>query len=77
MNTKKIMALTLAALMAAGTTTVAFAATDAGDKKPALVFESTGVYENEDGVLVAGDGEYAPGDTLYFLLEENTNATAD
>ena len=77
MNTKKITALALAALMAAGTTTAAFAATDAGDKKPALVFESTGVYENEDGVLVAGDGEYAPGDTLYFLLEENTNATAD
>ena len=77
MNTKKITALALAALMAAGTTSTAFAGqTDAGDKKPALVFGSTGVYESNDGVLVAGDGEYAPGDTLYFQLDENTNATA-
>ena len=77
MNTKKITALALAALMAAGTTSTAFAGqTDAGDKKPALVFGSTGVYESDDGVLVAGDGEYAPGDTLYFQLDENTNATA-
>ena len=77
MNTKKITALALAALMAAGTTSTAFAGqTDAGDKKPALVFGSTGVYESDDGVLVAGDGKYAPGDTLYFQLDENTNATA-
>ena len=34
------------------------------------------MYESDDGVLVAGDGEYAPGDTLYFQLDENTNATA-
>ena len=77
MNTKKITALALAALMAAGSTATAFAGqTDAGDKKPALVFGSTGVYESDDGVLVAGDDEYAPGDTLYFQLDENTNATA-
>ena len=72
MNTKKIMALTLAALMAAGTTTVAFA--DNATKDRQLEFVDGTIYENVDGVLTVDDGEYAPGDTLYLRLDEYTGA---
>ncbi len=72
MNTKKIMALTLAALMAAGTTTVAFAANATKDRQ--LEFVDGTIYENVDGVLTVDDGEYAPGDTLYLRLDEYTGA---
>ena len=71
MNTKKIMALTLAALMAAGTTTVAFAADISTDKDEALVFDGAAAYEeNDDGLLVLDDGVVNPGDSLYFLLKD-------
>ena len=70
MNTKKIMALTLAALMAAGTTTAAFAA--AGNE---LVFtDATGntLFGEDDGILVKdADNEFAPGDTIYLQLNVN------
>ncbi len=57
MKTKKITALALAALMAAGTTATAFADSDVvnrggdlDDKRP-LTFNDETIYENEDGVL--------------------------
>ncbi len=72
MNTKKIMALTLAALMAAGTTTAAFA--EATKKDQALVFTTAAAYEeNDDGLLVLDDGVVNPGDSLYFLLEDGAD----
>ena len=72
MNTKKITALALAALMAAGTTTVAFA--EATDKDKALVFDGTTVYEeNDDGLLVVTDNIINPGDSLYFLLKDGAH----
>ena len=72
MNTKKITALALAALMAAGTTTVAFA--EATDKDKALVFDGTTVYEeNDDGLLVVTDNIINPGDSLYFLLKDGAD----
>ena len=71
MNTKKIMALTLAALMAAGTTVPAFAADISTDKDEALVFDGAAAYEeNDDGLLVLDDGVVNPGDSLYFLLKD-------
>ena len=72
MNTKKIMALTLAALMAAGTTTAAFA--EATKKDQALVFTTAAAYEeNDDGLLVLDDGVVNPGDSLYFLLKDGAD----
>ena len=72
MNTKKITALALAALMAAGTTTAAFA--EATDKDKALVFDGTTVYEeNDDGLLVVSDNIINPGDSLYFLLKDGAD----
>ena len=71
MNTKKITALALAALMAAGTTVPAFAADISTDKDEALVFDGAAAYEeNDDGLLVLDDGVVNPGDSLYFLLKD-------
>ena len=81
MKTKKITALVLAALMAAGTTATAFADCDvvnAGgnldDKRP-LTFNDETIYENEDGVLTPST-DFRPGDTLYIRLDE-LNANGD
>lgn len=81
MKTKKITALVLAALMAAGTTATAFADSDvvnAGgnldDKRP-LTFNDETIYENEDGVLTPST-DFRPGDTLYIRLDE-LNANGD
>ena len=77
MNTKKITALALAALMAAGTTSTAFA--DLADKDKALVFgDATGktLYGEDDGVIVKdGDNEFNPGDTIYVQLKADKDAT--
>ena len=77
MNTKKITALALAALMAAGTTSTAFA--DLADKDKALVFgDATGktLYGEDDGVIVKdGDNEFNPGDTIYVQLKADGDAT--
>ena len=77
MNTKKITALALAALMAAGTTSTAFA--DAADKDKALVFgDATGktLYGEDDGVIVKdGDNKFNPGDTIYVQLKADGDAT--
>ena len=79
MKTKKITALVLAALMAAGTT--AFADSDVvnrggdlDDKRP-LTFNDETIYENEDGVLTPST-DFRPGDTLYIRLDE-LNANGD
>ena len=73
MNTKKITALALAALMAAGTTVPAFAADISTDKDEALVFDGAAAYEeNDDGLLVLDDGVVNPGDSLYFLLKDGS-----
>lgn len=81
MKTKKITALVLAALMAAGTTATAFADSDVvnrgGDldgKRP-LTFNDETIYENEDGVLTPST-DFRPGDTLYIRLDE-LNANGD
>ena len=69
MNTKKITALALAALMAAGSTATAFA--EAQDKDKALVFNGVVAYEEDDNsVLVEDKDGVAPGDSIYFLLKE-------
>ena len=75
MKTKKITALVLAALMAAGTTATAFADSDVvnrggdlDDKRP-LTFNDETIYENEDGVLTPST-DFRPGDTLYIRLDE-------
>ena len=75
MNTKKITALALAALMAAGTTSTVFA--DAADKDKALTFGSEGIlYGEDDGVIVKdGDNEFNPGDTIYVQLKADKDAT--
>lgn len=75
MNTKKITALALAALMAAGTTSTAFA--DAADKDKALTFGSKGIlYGEDDGVIVKdADNEFNPGDTIYVQLKADKDAT--
>ena len=70
MNTKKITALALAALMAAGSTSTVFAM-KADD---ALDFVDATVYEDNDGVLEKDDDGIAPGDTVYFRLEEDQKA---
>ena len=81
MKTKKITALVLAALMAAGTTATAFADCDVinagGDKdaKRPLTFNDETIYENEDGVLTPST-DFRPGDTLYIRLDE-LNANGD
>lgn len=81
MKTKKITALVLAALMAAGTTATAFADSDVvnrggdlDDKRP-LTFNDDTIYENEDGVLTPST-DFRPGDTLYIRLDE-LNANGD
>lgn len=77
MNTKKITALALAALMAAGSTSTVFA--DAADKDKALVFgDATGktLYGEDDGVIVKdGDNKFNPGDTIYVQLKADGDAT--
>ena len=75
MNTKKITALALAALMAAGSTSTVFA--DAADKDKALTFGSKGIlYGEDDGVIVKdGDNEFNPGDTIYVQLKADGDAT--
>ena len=77
MNTKKITALALAALMAAGTTSTVFA--DAADKDKALVFGDPAgktLYGEDDGVIVKdGDNEFNPGDTIYVQLKADGDAT--
>lgn len=81
MKTKKITALVLAAVMAAGTTATAFADCDVvnagGDKdaKRPLTFNDETIYENEDGVLTPST-DFRPGDTLYIRLDE-LNANGD
>ena len=82
MKTKKITALVLAALMAAGTTATAFADCDVvnagGDKdaKRPLTFNDETIYEkNDDGVLTPST-DFRPGDTLYIRLDE-LNANGD
>lgn len=81
MKTKKITALVLAAVMAAGTTATAFADSDVvnrggdlDDKRP-LTFNDETIYENEDGVLTPST-DFRPGDTLYIRLDE-LNANGD
>ena len=72
MNTKKITALALAALMAAGSTATAFAAN--GDE---LTFVGSGktLYGVDDGVIVKdGDNKFNPGDTIYVRLEDKAGA---
>ena len=75
MNTKKITALALAALMAAGSTSTVFA--DAADKDKALTFGSKGIlYGEDDGVIVKdADNEFNPGDTIYVQLKADKDAT--
>ena len=75
MNTKKITALALAALMAAGSTATAFA--DAADKDKALTFGSKGnLYGEDDGVIVKDDdNKFNPGDTIYVELKADKDAT--
>ena len=71
MNTKKITALALAALMAAGSTATAFAASVDTNKNQALVFNGTTAYEEDDnGVLVEDKDGVSPGDSIYFLLKD-------
>ena len=72
MNTKKIMALTLAALMTAGSAVPAFA--DAANKDQALVFAAgnTAYEEDDNGVRVVDQDGQAPGDTIYFRLTDGT-----
>ena len=79
MNTKKITALALAALMAAGSTSTVFAAVDSSNKDKVLEFvDSTGkIYyeENDDGLLVVDKDGVAPGESVYFLLKDNANVS--
>ena len=82
MKTKKITALVLAAMMAAGSTVPAFAdsnVVNAGNDKDAkrpLTFNDETIYEkNDDGVLTPST-DFRPGDTLYIRLDE-LNANGD
>ena len=79
MNTKKITALALAALMAAGSTSTVFAAVDSSNKDKVLEFaDSTGkIYyeENDDGLLVVDKDGVAPGESVYFLLKDNAKVS--
>ena len=75
MNSKKITALALAALMAVGSTGTAFATVNG----EALDFGSDkNLYkENGDGVLVEAEAdEFAPGDDIYIRLEEAEDLTS-
>ncbi len=79
MNTKKITALALAALMAAGSTSTVFAAVDSSNKDKVLEFvDSTGktyYEENDDGLLVVDQDGVAPGESVYFLLKDNAKVS--
>ena len=79
MNTKKITALALAALMAAGSTSTVFAAVASADKDKVLEFaDPTGktyYEENDDGLLVKDKDGVAPGESVYFLLQDNTGVS--
>ena len=77
MNTKKITALALAALMAAGSTATAFAVNKVDgpattDKDRPLSFEDAAIYEESDGVLKESN-DFRPGDTLYIRLKEDSS----
>ena len=74
MNAKKITALVLAAIMAAGTSTVAFAAADK-DTQLEIIPDSP-IYTEDDGVLVVDTDGVAPGDTIYIRLDEYEGADA-
>ena len=74
MNSKKITALALAALMAVGSTGTVFAVPANGN---ALDFyedgvESTRLYKEVDGVLVPSTN-FAPGNAIYIRLDEQTD----
>ena len=80
MNAKKITSLVLAAVMAAGTSTVAFADVDPKHpERPLDFFENDiEIYTENDGVLEERDLEsdpVAPGDTIYIRLDELENGT--
>ena len=80
MKTKKITALVLAALMAAGSTATSFAVnkvdgSSATSKDRPLSFEDAAIYEESDGVLKKSN-DFRPGDTLYIRLNE-MNTTGD
>ena len=79
MNTKKITALALAALMAAGSTSTVFAAVASADKDKVLEFvDSTGktyYEENDDGLLVVDKDGVAPGESVYFRLQDNASVS--
>ena len=79
MNTKKITALALAALMAAGSTSTVFAAVDSSNKDKVLEFvDSTGktyYEENDDGLLVVDKDGVAPGESVYFRLQDNASVS--
>lgn len=78
MKTKKITALVLAALMAAGTTSTAFAdvqgsgSTTPDADRPLTFYDDT-IYEEKDGVLTPST-DFQPGDTLYIRLNEDEDA---
>ena len=74
MNTKKITALALAALMAAGSTATSFAVNKVDgpatpDKDRPLSFNDAAIYEESDGVLKKSN-DFRPGDTLYIRLDQ-------
>ena len=80
MKTKKITALVLAALMAAGSTATSFAVNKVDgpattDKDRPLSFNDAAIYEESDGVLKKSN-DFRPGDTLYIRLDE-LNANGD
>ena len=76
MNTKKITALALAALMAAGTTATAFADVASADKDKVLVFATGTAYEeNDDGLLVEDKDGVNPGDSIFYRLEDNSSVS--
>lgn len=70
MNSKKITALALAALMAVGSTGTVFAApkNEVLDFYPSSNPAGTQLYKEVDGVLVPFDN-FAPGNTIYILLD--------
>ena len=73
MNAKKITSLVLAAMMAAGTSTTAFAALS--EDRQLEILPNEPFYVEDDGVLVEdADQQVAPGTTIYIRLEEWTGA---
>lgn len=74
MNAKKITSLVLAAVMAAGTSTVAFAAADKDTQLE--IIPGSPIYTEDDGVLVVDTDGVAPGDTIYIRLDEYEGADA-